>query len=652
MKMKNIKRLIGIMAVWLIFGLPSLASAADNYQVVNGPKRFYYGHITLVEAGQQTPFIIRENGRREEAVLNLPVLPGDTLVTPEESRCELLFDTGTVIRLDSGSELNVQTILASSLSTAKDISNVVLNRGRIYVMYKQYDRREMLQVLTQSSAVKLGHRSAASIEIGEAGGTLTRVSYGKADVMFQDVKKASAKARVKSGESLRILPDGQKKQEAFTGKTGFEEWNAAVNSAYVDVHKGVTVLPKPVVNLPLAVHYFAQEFGNQHGQWLWDDYFGYVWRPYLNDGRYPWGGWQPYYFGRWTSVGGQLYWVPEEPWGWVPYHLGIWQWDKKLGWVWIPGSLFAPAWVDWEFFFGYSGWRPWSIFDWTSGYAGLNGFYYYGDYWYYNWPYYQPGQPEGVWKPNLIVRKNQLKKSPDSVPAVPKEMKNVLSRVIQGLARGDARLLESARKAPGQLVMVDRKNLNMPRIQEFGTSFEKLKNVSKLPAAAPGTILRLPAGTEAAREADRVFRMNEGLSRLRQAVGDNPASVRESAPRHYPGKAVPGARIESGLKHGEHRLDWNPDIKVARRLGVTIEYSSRRNQIRCPEFNISSADRNRGGFTQTLTSRGVSYSGFVSESGQSSSSTVSSANASTRSSSSVSRTSSKSSSSSGERTKK
>ena len=88
-----------------------------------------------------------------------------------------------------------------------------------------------------------------------------------------------------------------------------------------------------------------------------------------------------------------MYWVPTEPWGWIPYHLGIWQWDAKKGWYWIPGSAFAPAWVDWAFFGGYCAWRPWSMWDWgfwNYDMMGWNGWGAWGGYtgWsYWNWRY-------------------------------------------------------------------------------------------------------------------------------------------------------------------------------------------------------------------------------------------------------------------------
>ncbi len=83
--------------------------------------------------------------------------------------------------------------------------------------------------------------------------------------------------------------------------------------------------------------------------------------------RYPWGSWQPYFYGNWSDYNGQLFWVPGEPWGWVPYHLGLWMWDQKSGWVWMPGSMFAPAWVDWEFLSGHYFWRPFTLFDYYDG---------------------------------------------------------------------------------------------------------------------------------------------------------------------------------------------------------------------------------------------------------------------------------------------
>ena len=176
-----------------------------------------------------------------------------------------------------------------------------------------------------------------------------------------------------------------------------------------------------------AVFEFAQKFGNIHGEWIWHDLYGYVWRPYLNDYRYPWGTWQPYINGSWTSSGGELFWVPTEPWGWVPYHLGIWMWDNSKGWVWLPGSMFAPAWAVWEFYSGMYCWRPFYLYDWMYGFDSFWGSLYWNGYYssYYpvspNHPFLQP--PQHV---IYSIRKDQLKKNGSPSLPMPKEMKKAL----------------------------------------------------------------------------------------------------------------------------------------------------------------------------------------------------------------------------------
>ncbi|RPJ03019.1 MAG: hypothetical protein EHM31_02035, partial [Candidatus Aminicenantes bacterium] len=335
--------------------------AADNYKVVNVARDFYFGHISYIEATPEgtDPVVFREGSTEpEQGVLNLPIGPGDKIRTSGDRRCEIQFDTGTVVRLDFETDLRVETILAGSLSSTGEMSVLTLGRGRVYVMYKEYNRREMFQILTPNAAVKMKHNSVALVSAAADGTTETQVRYGRAQVLFGPAEKRLDAKAVKKGERLIVLADHQSELAAAIEDTAFELWNKDVNARFEALHEGLTAIPKPIQKLPPAVFYFAQYYGHQYGEWLWDDFYGYVWRPFIDTGAYPWG-WSPYYAGRWSYSGGQMFWVPDEPWGWIPYHLGIWQWDKKHGWVWLPGSMFAPAWVTWDFYFGYASWRPW-----------------------------------------------------------------------------------------------------------------------------------------------------------------------------------------------------------------------------------------------------------------------------------------------------
>ena len=56
-------------------------------------------------------------------------------------------------------------------------------------------------------------------------------------------------------------------------------------------------------------------------------------------------GWRPYYYGRWEWTTEGWLWVSDEPFGWATYHYGRWSFDGGLGWFWVPGYQWAPAWV-------------------------------------------------------------------------------------------------------------------------------------------------------------------------------------------------------------------------------------------------------------------------------------------------------------------
>jgi hypothetical protein len=51
-------------------------------------------------------------------------------------------------------------------------------------------------------------------------------------------------------------------------------------------------------------------------------------------------------------------WVSNEPYGWATYHYGRWDRDPRFGWIWIPGTIWGPAWVSWQSGGGYIGWAP------------------------------------------------------------------------------------------------------------------------------------------------------------------------------------------------------------------------------------------------------------------------------------------------------
>jgi len=89
-----------------------------------------------------------------------------------------------------------------------------------------------------------------------------------------------------------------------------------------------------------------------YGDWQQVGSYGSVWRP-----RVP-AGWRPYYYGRWEWTTEGWLWVSDEPFGWATYHYGRWSFDRGLGWFWVPGYQWAPAWVSWRYGDDAVGWSP------------------------------------------------------------------------------------------------------------------------------------------------------------------------------------------------------------------------------------------------------------------------------------------------------
>jgi hypothetical protein len=575
-----------------------------------------------------------------------------------------------VIRLDRNTELKIETILARSLSTKRLLTNLLLFKGQIYVMYKNYVHKEIFQVITPYAAMKLNHNSVALIDSSAEGGSDIVMSEGKGYALYGPDENSVKKETVKKSEKVTVTPDHQVVVEDDKEIKDFVAWNEKMNREFSEFHEGKAMLPLPIQKLSKAVMYFAQKYSYLFGEWIYDKYLGYVWRPFLND-RLHGGGWTPYHNGRWTSVQGQLFWVPSEPWGWVPYHLGIWMWNKTKGWLWIPGSVFAPAWVDWGFHNSFFCWRAWSITDWYLYGVVNDGYFPYLAHLIHpdDDPYYIPGDQEdtsglpvpasGKATAKQVIAKDQLKKKEPPFP-MPKELKETYKRVVIAMKNGEEEILAPMRETPNHMLIVGLKDLNAAAIQEKAVKLTSLaqkdyrdlldrrtQQDSYLQAAE--TYKRNEKMAVLQDKVTSLIRDLEGLNSLgmqefqmsevivdnkkenirdenRKEVTLQSSGIPEVTPlqgRTAPSpdgvfRAVDRNRGQSGkLNPGNFRaprssvrfLDWNPDVNIARKVGISIRYSSRSNEVRCPELNMSSrqvsGSRGYEGPRVQLTMRGA-----------------------------------------------
>jgi hypothetical protein len=106
------------------------------------------------------------------------------------------------------------------------------------------------------------------------------------------------------------------------------------------------------VPVEVSVSFFHDQLA-PHGRWVAAGSYGTCWVP---SGVAA--GWQPYVDGEWVYSDYGWTWAADDPWGDIPYHYGTWAWVDPYGWVWVPGTVWAPAWVTWAYTDDYVGWAP------------------------------------------------------------------------------------------------------------------------------------------------------------------------------------------------------------------------------------------------------------------------------------------------------
>ena len=115
--------------------------------------------------------------------------------------------------------------------------------------------------------------------------------------------------------------------------------------------------PAPVAVQPASttrtVDFFYKAL-DPHGDWIEVQGYGYVFQPAVAASR----GWHPYQDGSWVHTDHGWAWKSNEPFGWATYHYGRWMRLNRRGWVWVPGSEWAPAWVSWRRSDDHIGWAP------------------------------------------------------------------------------------------------------------------------------------------------------------------------------------------------------------------------------------------------------------------------------------------------------
>ncbi|MCX6836213.1 MAG: hypothetical protein NTX35_00175 [Verrucomicrobia bacterium] len=148
----------------------------------------------------------------------------------------------------------------------------------------------------------------------------------------------SLEALRQQNEALRAQADTARQQ------------SNAVTQRIANTTPRVNVTPQ--VSAPRDHSLFYEQLA-PYGRWMDVSGYGYCWRPTLTMAR-----WKPYVDGCWVWSSMGWTWQSNEPFGWATYHYGRWVNLSRHGWVWVPGSEWAPAWVSWRQSRDHVGWAP------------------------------------------------------------------------------------------------------------------------------------------------------------------------------------------------------------------------------------------------------------------------------------------------------
>ena len=275
------------------------------------------------------------------ARINMPVLPGDSLVTGVGSRAEAVLADGNVVRVDGYTDLRFDR-MARTYEAEDDRDLLFLARGTVAVEVRDVTTRERaLRLDTDDATILAPSRALFRVDAGRRGTEIYALS-GKIEVSGR-----AERALVRAGEYAFVSSDGDVEVEVSASpRDRF--------ARFIEERRDRT-------DSRNTTRYVSSDFGYDYDNASFDDWGSWTysstcgrtcWRPRVGPG------WTPYALGywRWTPAG--LTWVSSEPWGWLPYHYGTWVFDSMLGWMWCPGDDYSPAWVYWNYTPGWTGWCP------------------------------------------------------------------------------------------------------------------------------------------------------------------------------------------------------------------------------------------------------------------------------------------------------
>lgn len=289
-----------------------------------------------------------DEGKEVEASRNLPIYPGDQIITARRGRTEVRLSDGNVIGIDRTTALTFLSIL-DSYDGDDDETIAELKYGKVAI-YRTDLGRDHVRLDTDNASYVAQHEAIYSVEADSRGNDRVSVFEGSVEV-----RTPNRATRLRAGESATVDEKGPYDLigDQRESADDFERWF---------LRRSERLNGRSTRYVDRRLSYWTDDL-DDHGRWVNVSGIGWSWRPYVAVG------WRPYYHGYWHhGRNGCLTWVSYDPWGWGTYHYGRWAYDPGFGWVWVPGYGYSPAWVYWWYGSNYVGWAPAGWWDCHRGY--------------------------------------------------------------------------------------------------------------------------------------------------------------------------------------------------------------------------------------------------------------------------------------------
>ncbi|MBU0965518.1 MAG: FecR domain-containing protein [Proteobacteria bacterium] len=295
-----------------------------------------YMRLSYLEGDAQ--IMTPEAGQWGLLSINTPIGEGDQIWVPQDGIAELQLNSGSYIRLDGNTSLQI-------LSMDEDSSQFYLSQGSVYVHYDA-PQGSVIQMDNPDTSTRAFDRAIFRVDVQDQ---FSDVSCYKG---YVETENQLGNTRVNAGQTVSLGRDTNGDIAPLGPPDEWDLWNRARHDELFPRN-----VPVAGSYLPSELSPYSSELGRS-GRWVRVPDYGNVWTPTAFVGP----NWAPYRHGRWIWRGHDYVWLSSEPWGWAPYHYGRWAFAPAIGWFWVPphhGSVYwGPGYVGWTRTEDYVGWVP------------------------------------------------------------------------------------------------------------------------------------------------------------------------------------------------------------------------------------------------------------------------------------------------------